>query len=148
MYCATCGSQNKEDANFCRKCGKRFQNPTANPLPEVNRPGQEQAYRKLTLGIGFLIIASMLHSTVKPLSGWLVFLGIVIIVKGIRRLRFAACSTPAQLVTTPFNRMSETSAQRIKTQDQVRQTGELVVPSSVTEHTTKLFDQKKVVDQG
>lgn len=142
MYCANCGTQNKEDANFCRKCGNRFQNPFANPLPEVKRQGQEQAYKKLFLGIGFLIIASMLHSTVKPLAGWLVFLGIVMIVKGVRRSRLAACATPAQLATTPFNRIPETSAQRINTKGQVRQTGELAAPPSVTEQTTKLFDRQ------
>jgi hypothetical protein len=76
---------------------------------------------------------------------WLFFIGIVMVVKGIRLLsaaRFAAYSTPAQIATTPLNRMQETSSPQIHSNVRVRQTGELVPPPSVTESTTKLFDRE------
>jgi hypothetical protein len=145
MYCSNCGIQNKEDANFCRRCGQSFQKPSINPLPDMKNPDQMRAFKKLIMGIGFIALSGAFRSTTKPLSGLLLFLGIVMVIKGIRRLSwsgFAVCSNHSQLATTPFHRISETAPQRVQTNSQVRQTGELVPPPSVTENTTKLFDRQ------
>jgi hypothetical protein len=141
MYCAKCGTQNIEEANYCRFCGNTLQPLSTTALPEVKQFDQERALKKLTMGIGFLIFSSMLPSAVKPVF---IVLGILMLVKGIRLLHFSkltACASPAPTAPTNFRQIRETSAQQIQTKV-VKPTGELVPPPSVTEHTTKLFDRQ------
>jgi uncharacterized membrane protein YvbJ len=145
MYCSNCGTQNKEEANYCRQCGRSFPKPYTNLLPEVKQPDQHRAFRKLFTGIAFLVIASILPAHSRPMLWWLFFIGIVMVIKGVRLLsvaRFSALSTQTQLTATPCNAISETSPQQIHTEVRVRQTGEVVQPPSVTENTTKLFDRQ------
>jgi hypothetical protein len=141
MYCAKCGFQNVEEANYCRVCGNNFQKLSTNALPETKQPDQERAYKKLFMGIGFLILSSILPSSAKPVF---LVLGIIMLVKGIRLLQVSkliACASSVQTTSPPFHQIRKTSAQQIHTNPRVRQTGELVPPPSVTENTTKLFDR-------
>lgn len=145
MYCSNCGTQNIETANFCRTCGHNFQNLSTRQLPEIKNPDQERAFKKLFMGIMFLVISSAISSFAKPVSVWLLIIGIVMLVKGVRLFacsRFTASSPNAQTATTPFHQLQETASQHIQTNVQVKPTGELVPPPSVTEHTTKLFDRQ------
>jgi ABC-type bacteriocin/lantibiotic exporter with double-glycine peptidase domain len=148
MYCSKCGVQNVAEVNYCRVCGNSFQKLSTNELPEakqfddVKPYNQERAFKKLFMGIGFLIISSMLHSSVKPVF---LVLGIIMLVKGVRLLQMSklvSCASSAQTTTTPFHQIQETSAQQVHTNPRVRQTGELVQPPSITENTTKLFDER------
>jgi hypothetical protein len=141
MYCAKCGTQNIEEANYCRFCGNTLQPLSPTALPEVKQFDQERALKKLTMGIGFLIFSSMLPSPVKPVF---IVLGILMLVKGIRLLqlsRLMACASSAPIAPATFRQIGETSAQQIQTKA-VKPTGELAPPPSVTEHTTKLFDRQ------
>src|SRR5437773_11529035 len=109
MYCSNCGTQNKEDANYCRQCGRSFQKSSTNPLPEVNHPNQQRAFKKLFTGVALLGIASIMPG----MLWWMFFIGILMVVKGIRLLsaaRFTTLSTSAQIATTPLNRMQDTSS--------------------------------------
>jgi hypothetical protein len=145
MFCSNCGTQNKEDANYCRKCGNGFQKTSSNPLPDMRNPNQERAFKKLFLGIGFLVLSSIFSASARPISGILLVLGIITLIKGVRLFagsRFVACSIHPQMPTTPFTRIQKTSSHQIQTNGQVRRTGELISPPSVTERTTQLFERK------
>jgi hypothetical protein len=145
MFCLNCSTQNIEEANYCRKCGNGFQKTSSHPLPAIRNPNHEKAFKKLFIGIGFLVLSSMLSSSVKPFSVILLVVGIITLIKGARLLagyRWVSCSTHPQMPTTPFNRIQKTSSQRIQTNSQVKRTGELIPPPSVTERTTKLFDRQ------
>jgi uncharacterized membrane protein YvbJ len=144
MYCSNCGTQNIETANFCRTCGHNIQNLSTKALPDMRNPNLERAFKKLFMGVIFLLISSALSSFAKPVSVWLLIVGIVMLVKGVRLFassRFSASSPNAQTATTPFHQLRETASQSIQTNVQVKSTGE-IVPPSVTEHTTKLFDRQ------
>src|SRR5262245_32687880 len=106
MYCPKCGTQNIEEANFCRICGVRFQTPAINALPKPNIeiPDYERAIRKLLMGIGLLIIAFIPLIEGEPIWWWLLFPGIPLIAKGIGQLTQVklACGSSHQLsATTP-----------------------------------------------
>jgi uncharacterized membrane protein YvbJ len=145
MYCSNCGTQNMETANFCRACGRNFQNLSTRRLLDMRNPEQDRAFKRLFVGIMLLLISSALPSFTRPLSLCLSIIGIVLLIKGVRLFafsRFAASSPDSQTATTPFHRIQETSSQQIQTPVQVKSTGELVPPPSVTENTTKLFDRQ------
>jgi hypothetical protein len=148
MYCSKCGTQNLNEVNYCRACGNSFQKFSTNGLPDVKpfddvkQANQERAFKKLFMGISFLILSSFLPSSAKPVF---LILGIIMLVKGVRLLQLSklvSCASHGQSTTTPFRQIPETSAQQIHTNPHVRQTGELVPPPSVTENTTKLFDDR------
>lgn len=147
MYCSKCGMQNVEDVNFCRSCGNSLQKLSTNGLPDVKpfddekQANQERAFKKLFTGMGFLIFSSFLPPSVRTVF---LILGIIMLVKGVRLLQISKLVSCAShgLSTTSFRQIQKTSAQQIHTNPRVRQTGELVPPPSVTEHTTKLFDER------
>jgi uncharacterized membrane protein YvbJ len=44
MYCTKCGTQNEDDADFCKKCGNNLHGPSSGPGPVVapHTPGKSK----------------------------------------------------------------------------------------------------------
>jgi len=141
MSCPTCGAETEMSANFCRMCGRRLREVSAPVAP--NPPDLARAFKKLFVGIAFLIIAFVPLAEGEPIMWWLLFPGIPMVVKGLRLL---TQSNVAHSVQSHYQQASITDPTtplpgRISSGIRVRPTGELA-PPSVTENTTKLLDKK------
>jgi hypothetical protein len=142
MYCPKCGVQNIEEAKFCRMCGASFQMLSSTLSPYTAPPNYERAIRKLFMGIGLLLIALVSTFSHRGFFWWMIFPAIPMVSKGIEALiqnkhAHNLAAAPRQTTLQSQNSSKQADYASIR----ARQTGELV-PPSVTENTTKLFDSK------
>jgi zinc-ribbon domain len=142
MYCPQCGTQNIEVANFCRLCGVRIQSPTPSALPQTDLPNYERSLKKLFIGGALLIIATISSASGRHIFGWMFVLGFFFIFNGIKQLSHSklGCNANGQIaLTTPYADVRLTSQPTRHTEYNAPQRS-TVVPPSVTERTTRLFD--------
>ena len=141
MYCPKCRTENIDDANYCRLCGVRFQNEAA-PIQPNSAPDLGRALKKLFIGIAFLIIAFVPLLEGEPITWWLLFPGVPMVMKGVRMLAQIKeaggiqINHQASLISNPTTPI----AARISRDVRARPTGELIPPPSVTENTTRLLE--------
>ena len=143
MYCKKCGAANIEEARFCRLCGIQLQEAPIQPALQSAAAARDLAYaiRKLVTGVGFLLAAIVLISVSHGMWWWFLFPCIPMISKGLRGLRRYRRACARSQLSSSYPADNRTRAMQPSTNEVwVRPTGELVAPS-VTEHTTKLFEE-------
>lgn len=166
MFCPNCGAENPGEAKFCRKCranlalvpqaltGQLPQQPqqrmSKRERKEFRReerrnrpPSIEQGIRHTIMGLGFIIVSIAIFFTPGGRSWFWPFLfpAFSLIAKGIPEILAAQKQNGQQIQSSP-NQVAFPPPQ--KTVDyQAPQTGELMPPPppSVTEGTTRFFDQ-------
>ena len=141
MYCSNCGTQNKEEANYCRRCGQSFHKPTTSPLTAEAQRNLARGIKKLLIGIALLVVAFIPLLEGEPVIWWLLFPGLPMLAKGIRLLSAVRFEAPPSLATVPFTGIQAPPPPQTRPNFRAKPTGELV-PPSVTERTTKLFDRQ------
>ncbi len=146
MYCQQCGTE-MGDARFCRKCGApsgtsalSVQQPLAAP------PDYEKGFKKLFMGLAFLIIAIFPIFTHGGFWWWMLFPAVPLLAAGIGE--FARARTyrtqPARLASLTAEPTQMRSAATPTELPRSRDTAELVPPPpSVTEGTTRLLDEER-----
>jgi hypothetical protein len=139
MYCPKCGAQNIIEARFCRMCGTNLLPQMSASQPLLVQPNYDRAIRKLFTGIAFLLIALISLFSHRMFFWWMLFPAIPMISKGISGL------IQARQIQTTMGMAYGYSPKQVPPASysnyRARQTGELV-PPNVTEHTTRLFDNK------
>jgi len=143
MYCPKCGTQNINEANFCRLCGTAFQVLSPPPQAFLALPDYGRAFRPLFTGSAFLVLALISILFRVGFFWWMIFPAISLVSRGVRRLnqlkQARLYNTPSQ----PPGTLSGDSPQPLPPASysgvRVRPTGELT-PPSVTENTTRLLD--------
>lgn len=146
MYCQQCGAQ-LADAKFCRKCGT----PSGTEALSVHQsvrlspPDYEKGFKKLFMGLAFLIIAIFPIFTSGGFWWWMLFPAVPLLAAGIGEFMRARNlstirSSPASLSAEPPAQMHPTTQSELP---RARNTAELVPPPSVTESTTRILDKEK-----
>jgi len=142
MYCPKCGTQNIEEAKFCRLCGTAFQELVKSALSLPIQPNYGRAFRPLFIGIVFLIIALISIFSHTGFIWWMMFPAISLVSRGVGRLVrmkqahfFNALPQPAARLNNTPQQIPPASYNDVR----ARPTGELIQPS-VTENTTRLLD--------
>lgn len=152
MYCPKCATQNLEDARYCRSCGVNLSlvpkalSGQLSDTPSDKRerkhhrkdePSVAEGVQKLFMGVGFLLVAIVLGflSRGRGWWYWMLIPAFGLLGKGVADMivakqRFGA--SPQPQVEPPRNTTNNVRA---------ADTGELLPPTSVTEGTTKLFDE-------
>jgi hypothetical protein len=156
MYCPKCATQNLDNVKFCRSCGTNIElvpQALTGKLPEPDRHRSRRRHRqegppdigegiqKLFLGFAFMAVAASIFLFMRGGRGWWFWLLIpafMFLGRGLSTI-FAA----RQQVSTRSSVEQTTPPAEVTTrQVRARDTGELPpVPPSVTEGTTKLFDE-------
>lgn len=146
MYCQQCGAEVGE-SRFCRKCGA----PTGTaPLPlqqtaPAALPDYEKGFKKLFLGLAFLIIAVFPLFRGGGFWWWMLFPAVPLLAAGLgefARARHAASLPPARSASL----MAVQSQTALPQQElpRARDTAELgPPPPSVTEGTTRILDKER-----
>ena len=146
MYCQQCGVQ-LGDAKFCRKCGK----PSGTDALSVQQtgpvapPDYEKGFKKLFMGLAFLIIAIFPIFTMGGFWWWMLFPAVPLLAAGIgefmrgRHISSRRYAPVAPLSVEPAQVPPATQTELPR----ARNTAELVPPPSVTEGTTRLLDTEK-----
>ena len=164
MFCPGCGTDNLNEAKFCRKCGANLalvpqaltgQLPPQRRMSKRERkelrrdarrnrpPSIEQGIKHTIMGLGFIIVSIAIFFSPGG-KGWFwafLFPAFSLIAKGLPEILAAQKQNGQQLHSSP-NQVAIPPPQ--KTFDyQAPQTGELMPPPppSVTEGTTRFFDQ-------
>lgn len=147
MYCQQCGTE-MGDARFCRKCGAP--SPTAALSAQqrpVAQPDYEKGFKKLFMGLAFLIIAIFPVFTHGGFWWWMLFPAVPLLAAGIgefMRARTAYNTQPARLASLSAEPPQMRSAATPTELPRSRDTAELVPPPpSVTEGTTRLLDKER-----
>jgi hypothetical protein len=161
MFCPKCGTENPDDAKFCRSCGANLVHVLAvvdGNTPEISSNKSEIAeiygtgIRNMILGFGFLLTTFIVKSMPGDTYFWLLFLvpafsllasGISRIVKA-EELKKNKNAASFYVPTLPANQINKelppNKTEYIKPKNSIYQTEELVEqPVSVTENTTKLL---------
>jgi hypothetical protein len=154
MYCQQCGAE-VGDGRFCRKCGA----PAGTEALSVQqarhaaapRTDYEKGFKKLFMGLAFLIIAIFPIFTSGMFWWWMLFPAVPLLAAGIaefaRGRSSAARALPAATVATlsaqpPLAQVNHAAQGELP---RARNTSELVPPPpSVTEGTTRLLDKEPV----
>ncbi|MFD1415361.1 zinc-ribbon domain-containing protein [Oceanobacillus jeddahense] len=85
MYCSKCGNKLTEDSKFCSKCGELITSEKSDSILKKMKPTtynfQKVVYfleaNILTVLLGFIL--TFLLNTVSNVTGWIVFLGMIIL---------------------------------------------------------------------
>ena len=136
-------------ARFCRKCGAATgtESVSVQQAAPAAPPDYEKGFKKLFMGLAFLIIAIFPIFTSGTFWWWMLFPAVPLLAAGIgefMRARHTRALPPARVAS-----LSAEPGQMIPETQQVelpraRNTAELVPqPPSVTEGTTRLLDQEQ-----
>lgn len=148
MYCQQCGAEVGE-AKFCRKCGTpsgmaALSLPLTSPAAP---PDYEKGFKKLFMGLAFLLIAIFPIFTSGRFWWWMLFPAVPLLAAGlaefVRARPAAAALAPARAATLSAGQ----GQMRLASADAMppaRDTAELPTqpPQSVTEGTTRLLDKE------
>jgi hypothetical protein len=147
MYCQQCGAQ-LDNAKFCRKCGT----PSGTEAISVQQaiplaaPDYEKGFKKLFMGLAFLIISIFPIFTGGGFWWWMLFPAVPLLAAGIGEFMRARHSSAirsipaASLSAEPHAQMQPSTQSELP---RARNTAELVPPPSVTENTTLILDKEK-----
>lgn len=147
MYCQQCGAQ-LGDAKFCRKCGTPS-GPEALSVQQAVRlapPDYEKGFKKLFMGLAFLIIAVFPIFTNGGFWWWMLFPAVPLLAAGIgelmraRSLRAIRPAPALSLSAEPPAQMQPPTPGELP---RARNTAELVPPPSVTEGTTRILNKER-----
>jgi predicted RNA-binding Zn-ribbon protein involved in translation (DUF1610 family) len=147
MYCPQCGAQNIAEAKFCRLCGVGFQTlvKPAQPLPIL--PNYGRALRPLFMGLAFLVIVLISIFSHHGFFWWMMFPAISLLSRGMGRLMQMRTAHPYNALPRPLGTFNDNTSTEIPptryNNSRGRQTGELILPPSITENTTRLLDTKQ-----
>jgi len=169
MYCPRCATQNLEGAKFCRACGTNLEtvalalaqqlDPTqSDKKPKAAKNKLEKRSEGLTkivratgmIGASGLVGAALALFSGKPdwiiiwmiFAGWLACLGVIAFVSGIADL-IESRFTPAHAGPRAVETVSQTNPLRSGDDQEILPSSaapNLLVPSSITEHTTELLN--------
>ena len=147
MYCQQCGAE-IGDGRFCRKCGAPSGAASlAVQQPPVAPPNYEKGFKKLFMGLAFLIIAIFPIFTHGGFWWWMLFPAVPLLAAGIgefMRSRTVHNRQPARLASLTAEPTQMRSAPTPTELPRSRDTAELVPPPpSVTEGTTRLLDKER-----
>ena len=148
MYCQQCGAE-MGDARFCRKCGAASGTSAALTVaqaPTISTPDYEKGFKKLFMGLAFLIIAIFPIFTKGVFWWWMLFPAVPLLAAGLgefMRSRHGSTVRPPRLATLSAEPARVTGGQPAEL-PRARDTSELVPPSSVTEGTTRHLEREKV----
>ena len=168
MFCPKCGTENPETGRFCRQCGTDLGNVSSAlsgelrkpQAPLVNRKGKpinwESAIVKLFSGIAFLAVSIALATTSMGRGWWFWMLipaftgigsGIAQIVQikksEQQNMLISPIETRHQIPNAPNTSLPPAQNDYIKPQKSIYDTGDLVIPPSVTEGTTRHLEINK-----
>jgi hypothetical protein len=148
MYCQQCGAE-VGTARFCRKCGAQADagalavSQAAAPAP----PDYEKGFKKLFMGLAFLVIAIFPIFTGRGFWWWMLFPAVPLLAAGLGEFMRARHNMPARrqpvasLSAEPLQVQSPAQESGLP---RTRNTAELApTPTSVTEGTTRLLDKEK-----
>ncbi len=152
MYCPKCATQNLEDARYCRSCGINLSlvpqalsgqlaeaQSDANPWKHHRKgePSIADGIQKLFMGVGFLIVAVVLGflSRGRGWWYWMLIPAFGLLGKGVADMVVAKQRLGHS--SQPQIEPSRNTTNNVRAAD----TGELLPSTSVTEGTTKLFDE-------
>ncbi|HEY0324108.1 MAG TPA: zinc ribbon domain-containing protein [Pyrinomonadaceae bacterium] len=149
MYCQQCGAQ-VDNAKFCRKCGAPSGTEALSvqqAVPAAVPPDYEKGFKKLFMGLAFLIIAIFPIFTSGGFWWWMLFPAVPLLAAGIgefmraRNVNALRNAPVASLSAAPPAQMQPATQTELP---RARNTAELVQsPASVTEGTTRLLDKEK-----
>ncbi len=164
MFCPNCGTENQKEVKFCRKCGVSLalvSQALTGQLPEQtlskherrelrreekrNRPpSMEKGVKDTIAGVGFIVaaIAVFFFAPAGKIWFWSFFFpAFGLLSKGIPEIMAARKYAQGQSLSSPNQVAIPPPPQAIDYR--APQTGELLLPPppSVTEGTTKFFDQ-------
>lgn len=149
MYCQQCGAE-IGTARFCRKCGAQTGTnalAVSQAAAPAAPPDYEKGFKKLFMGLAFLIIA------IFPIFGgsgfwwWMLFPAVPLLAAGLgefARARHNAAAPPQRVASLSADPAQMQSPAQQDALPRARNTAELVPPPpSVTESTTRLLDKEK-----
>lgn len=147
MYCQQCGAEVGE-AKFCRKCGTPSGTAALSlPQSEPAAPTDyEKGFKKLFMGLAFLIIAIFPIFTNGRFWWWMLFPAVPLLAAGLAefmRSRPAAALGPTHIASLHAGQgqMRPASANELP---RARDTAELrPQPPSVTEDPTRILDKER-----
>ena len=152
MYCPNCASQNNDDGKFCRTCGANLSlvpQALTGQLPEGRRRRHRRGFMhggsadlshgimKAFMGLGFILVAFALCLFRQYWGVWMLIPGFGALGKGVAEMVAARDRDAATRSTyIPAAQAPNTGP---LAEDIPREIG--TAPPSVTESTTKLFDE-------
>lgn len=149
MYCQQCGAEVGE-AKFCRKCGtpSGIAGLSLTQAAPSASPDYEKGFKKLFMGLAFLVIAILPVFTIGKFWWWMLIPAATLLAAGLARL-VRSHSAPALPAPTRAASLSAVQGQ-IRRADagelpRARDTAELLPlqPPSITEGTTRLLDKER-----
>jgi hypothetical protein len=149
MYCQQCGAE-MGNGNFCRKCGAASGGALSVPQAEalLAPPDYEKGFKKLFMGLAFLIIAIFPIFSHGRFWWWMLFPAVPLLAAGIGALvrsSHASGRRPAARLATLSAEPARVAAAQPDELSRARDTSELVPPpASVIEGTTRHLDREKV----
>jgi hypothetical protein len=153
MYCPNCASQNNDDAKFCRTCGANLSlvpQALTGQLPEgrsgkhrkgIAHGGSADLSRGITkafTGFGFVLIAIVLCLVRQYWGVWMLIPGFGALGKGVAEI---IAAREAQQAIAGSRHVSPHQAPNTGSLGADRPRELTAPPASVTESTTKLFDE-------
>lgn len=149
MYCQQCGAE-VGAARFCRKCGTPVSNgtPYTQSAPSAAPVNYEKGFKKLFMGIAFLVIAIFPIFTGAGFWWWMLFPAVPLLAAGlgelVRARQTASALPPARVATLSADAPQMRSNPLPNELPRSRNTAELAPPpSSVTEGSTRLLDNER-----
>lgn len=147
MYCQQCGTEVGE-AKFCRKCGTPSGTTSLSlqqAVPSVP-PDYEKGFKKLFMGLAFLIIAIFPIFTNGKFWWWMLFPAVPLLAAGLGEFMRSR-----HTIALPSTRVASLSGGKAQMQPAAqeglprsRDTAELLPqPPSVTEGTTRILDKER-----
>lgn len=152
MYCPNCATQNNDDAKFCRACGANLSlipQALTGELPEGRRgrrrrrsmsggsPDLSNGISKAFTGCGFVLIAFILCLFRQYWGVWMLIPGFGVLGKGVAEI---IASRQAQQAIAGSRPVQMPPASNTGSLVGAHPPELVASPPSVTESTTKLFD--------